>query len=477
MPHPTTRSTPFVATLLAFLVAAAPATRQQRTQLRLGMLTLGGLVTMGRHTLSQVIVALGAGQQEWSAWYRLFSRSRIRTSVLQRQVLVSVLGHLEPSEPLVVVLDATHVPRSSRRFPGVGWTKSIRSPHWKPGLHLAQRLEILSGLLPVSVDGESRTVPITDTWLRAASTRAVGTLPPQTEVEAGLRLLRWLRLTLRLAVPNERDRPIVVLADGAYSVAPMLAGLPRGCWLIARCAKNRALFALPEPEPPRRGRKRCYGPQGMTPQQTLHQSQTWQTRRIMVRGRERVLRTVVTGPWVVRGAPHHPVWLLVVKGVDHGQGVTRRQRDPQYFVVSAMAQPDGSWALPLPLGSVLQWAWQRWEVEVMHRELKSGFGLGQGQAWSAAGMQTTTRWVLWSYALVVLTAYQHWQLRSPDGGMVGRWHQPRRWSVGRALQQVRTELWQVPNLAPAWSTSPDAYVEIAAWWSTQTTAVLGQRRL
>jgi hypothetical protein len=397
--------------------------------------------------------------------------------VLQRQVLITLLGHLGPNDPLVVVLDATQVPRSSRRFPGVGWTKSLRSPHWKPGIHLAQRLEVLSGLLPLSEQGESRAVPMTETWLRAASTRPLGTLPQQTEVEAGLRLLRWLRLTLRLAVPNEGERAIVVLADGAYSVAPMLAKLPSACWLIARCAKNRALFALPSAEPPHRGRKRCYGERGATPQQTLHQRTGWQTVRIVVRGRERTLRTTVTGPWVVRGAPGHPVFLVVVKGIDRGQGATRRQREPQYFLVSAMSQADGSWELPMPVASVLQWAWQRWEVEVMHRELKSGFGLGQGQAWTATGMQTTTRWVLWSYALLILTAYQHWQLGSPDGSIVGRWHQPRRWSVGRALQQVRTEVWQLPDFAPRWTTTPDAYAEITAWWSTQTTAVLGQRRL
>ena len=64
MSHPTTRSTPFVTTLLTFLVAARPATGQQRTQLRLGMLTFGVLLTLGRHTLSQVIVGLGAGSQE-----------------------------------------------------------------------------------------------------------------------------------------------------------------------------------------------------------------------------------------------------------------------------------------------------------------------------------------------------------------------------------------------------------------------------
>jgi len=441
------------------------------------MLTLGGLLSLGRHTRSQVVVSIGAGRQEWSPWYRLLSRSRVRTSVLQRQVLSTLLGHLAPDAPLVVVLDATQLPRSSRRFPGVGWTKSIRSPHWKPGIHLAQRLEVLSGLLPLSATGDSRAVPITETWLRAASTRAVGELPEQTEVEAGVRLLRWLRLVLHLAVPNERDRAILVLADGAYSVAPMLAKLPRACWVIARCAKNRELFALPPPEPPRRGRKRCYGARGQPPQQTLHQRTGWQTISTLVRGRERILRATVTGPWVVRGAPGHPVFLVVVHGIDRGQGPTRRQRDPQYFLVSAVAHTDDTWALPLALSSVLQWAWQRWEVEVMHRELKSGFGLGQGQAWSATGMQATTRWVLWSYALVVLTAYQHWQLGSPDGGMAGRWHQPRRWSVGRALQQVRTEVWQLPDFMPRWTTTPDPYAEMAAWWSTQTTAVLGQRRL
>ena len=128
------------------------------------------------------------------------------------------------------------------------------------------------------------------------------------------------------------------------------------------------------------------------------------------------------------------------------------------------------------LATLLFWAWQRWEVEVMHRELKSGFGLGQGQAWSAAGLQQTTRWVLWSYALVVLTAYQQWGMRTPDGGMVGRWHQPRRWSVGRALQQVRAELWRHPDFTPRWTTTPDAWAEMTVWWTTQRPTVLGQRR-
>ncbi len=478
MPHPTTpSSSAFLPTLLSMLRAVAPAARQRRTHTRLAVLTLGNLLTLGRHTLSQVIVTVGAGRQEWSPWYRLFSRERVRTSVLQRQVLTTILGHLEPTDPLVVVLDATQLPRWSRRFPGVGWAKAIRSPHWKPGIHLAQRLELLSGLLPVSAAGDTRAIPITDTWVRPASARPLGAVPQQTEVEAGVRLLHWLSHMLTLAVPGERQRPVLVLADGAYSVAPMLAHLPHRCWLLARCAKNRVLFALPAPEPPRPGRKRCYGDRGPTPQQTLHTKTGWATWSVVVRGRTRPLTGHVTGPWVVRKAPSHPVFLLVVKGIDQGTGTSHRQRDPQYFLVTAQRHADGTWQLPLPVETLLGWAWQRWEVEVMHRELKSGFGLGQGQAWTSSGVQQTTRWVLWSYALVVLTAYQVWGHPSPDGGVVGRWHQPRRWSVGRAVQQVRAELWQMPEFSPRWTTSPDAWAEITTWWSTQSTAVLGQRRL
>ena len=35
----------------------------------------------------------------------------------------------------------------------------------------------------------------------------------------------------------------------------------------------------------------------------------------------------------------------------------------------------GGWALPLSAPELLGWAWQRWEIEVCHRELKAGFGL------------------------------------------------------------------------------------------------------
>jgi hypothetical protein len=359
----------------------------------------------------------------------------------------------------------------------VGWTKAPRSPKWKPGGHHAQRLELLSGLLPRSAAGDSRAVPIRETYLRSPKTRPIGGIPVQSEGIAGVRLLRWLRGLLTLAVSGERDRPILVLADGAYSTAPVIRRLPRACWLLARCATNRALFALPSHDPHRRGRKRIYGERGPTPQQTLHQRAGWQSRTVQVRGRTIPLTAVVTGPWLVRGAGGHPLMLIVVKGIDRTRATHRRRRDPQFFLVSAVESAPAQWVLPLPVEELLAWAWQRWEVEVMHRERKSGFGLGEQQAWSTNGAIGTTAWVLWTYALVILVAYEVWGLGPAPGPELGRWYRPRRWAIGRVRQELRAELWQLAEFQPTWRNTPDPWAEMDAWITTQTTATLGQRLL
>jgi hypothetical protein len=464
-------STPLLDDLLRQLRRSRSAVQQERTFARLVTLTLGSLVALGRHTLSQVIVALGAGGIDWTGWYRLFNRERIGLETLQTAVVRDLLAEVDPDRPLPVVLDATQLPRSSRTFPGSGLVKAPRTPAWRPGFHRAQRLEVLSGLLPRSAAGDSRAVPIRSMVLRSAKTGPMGDVPYQSEGAAGVALLGWLRE--RLANEGRAAQPILALADGAYSTAPVLGHLPVNTWVLARCATNRALFALPVHDPHRRGRKRVYGERGPTPQETLHAETGWSTATVTVRGRTIPLTATATGPWLVKRAPAQPVMLIVVKGIDRGRGTSRRQRDPQYYLVSAIQGPDGTWGLPVPLEELLAWAWQRWEVEVMHRELKSGFGLGDQQAWSGAGALGVTAWMLWVYALLILVGYRCWGLGpAPE---LGRWWRPRRWSVGRLLGAVRAELWRTGDFQPRWAQSPDPLTAMTAWLETQTTAALGIR--
>ena len=131
-------SRPVLPHLLPLLLALALTARQHRTRERLLTLSLGYLQTLGRHTLTGVLRSLGRDGLDWSAAYRLFSQTRFDLDIARRTLLTTVLATLGVADPLVVVLDGTQLPRTSARFPGVGWLRHPRSPVWKPGIHRAQ---------------------------------------------------------------------------------------------------------------------------------------------------------------------------------------------------------------------------------------------------------------------------------------------------------------------------------------------------
>lgn len=474
-PHDSAPPTPTLAqTWFALLAAYRPVVRQERTFVRLVLLAVASVLGFGRQTLTRGLLTLGLGDQDWTAWYRLFNQPRLHLPTLQATLLDQVLAVIPATEAVVpVVVDATQVPRTSRRFPGAGITRAMRGLRWPRGLTVAQRFVGLSLLLPRAPHGDSRALPLKWLLLRTAKTDPCGDEPERTEAQGGRDLVAWLRHQLNAA--QRATQPLLVVGDGAYSTAPVLADLPARVTVLARCARNRALFALPTYRSHGRGRQPRYGTRGPTPQATLHAATAWQQAPITVRGRTIPLTATVTGPWLIRGAPCQPLALLVVRGIDQGRGVSRRQRDPQFFLVTLTMTQEDEWALPLPLAELLAWAWQRWEVEVMHRELKSGFGLGQQQACSDQGAATVIPWLLWVYALLILTGYHTWGLGPGPTPALGRWWTARRWSIGQLRQALRQELWQLGEFQPVWTRSPDRWGQITTWVDAQTNAILGNR--
>jgi len=456
------------------LAAYRPIVRQERTFVRLILLTVACVLGFGRQTLTRWIVTLGVGTQDWTAWYRLFNKARLHVPTLHATLIDQVLTAIPASEPVVTVaVDATQLLRTSRRFPGTGITRAVRGLRWPRGLTYAQRYVGISALLPRSSGGDSRAIPLKWLLLRTAKTEPLGEAPERTETCGGRDLVDWVRSQLNAA--HRAAQPLLVLGDGAYSTAPFLADLPGRVTVLARCARNRALFALPSYRAQGRGRQPRYGERGPTPIATLHEATEWQEVHVVVRGRTIPLTATVTGPWLIQGAPFQPLALIVVRGIDRGKGTTRRQRDPQFFLVTLTMTQEDEWRLPVPLDELLAWAWQRWEVEVMHRELKSGFGLGHQQAFSDDGAATMIPWLVWVYAVFILAGYRTWGLGPGPEADLGRWWTARRWSIGRLRQGLRQDLWQLGEFQPVWRRSPDTWHEITTWVGTQTNAVLGTR--
>jgi hypothetical protein len=139
--------------------------------------------------------------------------------------------------------------------------------------------------------------------------------------------------------------------------------------------------------------------------------------------------------------------LIVVRG----KGNRRTRRKPLPFLVNAVVNDQGQWVLPLPVETLLFWAWQRWEVEVAHRELKSNFGLGHKQCWNPVAAVASVQWSAWVYALLVLAGYRTWGLCGAPAVPTRWWRGANRWSLNTLWRAYRAALWGSHEFRPLWT--------------------------
>jgi hypothetical protein len=458
--------------LFAVLAAHRAAFRQERTHQRSSALVLGWLATFGRHTITGILVALGLGQTDWTAWHRLFSRGRVDAEPLSACLLVQTLSLAPVDAPYVVGIDATQIPRTSRTMPGTSWLRHPGTAIFAAGLHRAQRFLHLAWLPQPSSAGFSRAVPLRFDPAFPAKAVPVPQYPPTKEWEAGVAALVWVRTTLDAA--GRAEQPVLGLGDGSYSTASVWARVPERVHLLARCAKNRALFAVPHTQPAR-GRRRLYGERHPRPDAWLTARRGWQRAELTVRGRTIPIQYRMAGPCLVKGAPETPLFLLVVKGSDPRRG--RKRRPATFWLVNAIADDTERWMLPWPVEHLLGWAWQRWELEVAHRELKTSFGLGEPQGWSPTAAVLTVQWAAWAYAVLVLAGIRAWGLGPGPVRAPGRWWPGSgRWSLARLWQGYRQEVWGEREFYRLFLPSGDTWGEMLDWLTLRTNATLSASR-
>jgi hypothetical protein len=407
--------------------------KQERTYQRVVALVLAEVFVFARHTVTQLLMSLGETEGDWSIWYRLFSQRRFDYEQASQVVFEETLKHVGPEEVYVVAGDATQTPRSSRKLEGSGWLRNLRTPAFMTGIHAAQRWFNGSWLIPAEA-GYSRAVPIQ--WQPAFTAKSKPKAhEPLKESEAALGFLGWLVAQLKRC--GRLTQHVLFVGDGHYDNLDLWQGLPAGVVLLARSAKNRVLYHPAPPAQAGRGRKRVYGERAATPQAIWRERRGWQSLRLWVRGRERHLQVKVRGVFLRRGAPACPLFLIVVRGKDNAH----TRRDPLPFLVNARGSDQHAWQLPLPLETLLFWAWQRWEIEVAHRELKSNFGLGNKQCFNPHAAVASVQWSAWVYALLLLAGYRTYGLSGAPPVPTRWWRGAPRWSLNTLWRAYRAAFW------------------------------------
>ncbi len=461
---------PLLTTLMALLEQHRPLYKQERVYQRAVALLLAEIFAFSRHTVTQLLLTLGVTEGDWSSWYRLFSRQRFDEAGAARTVLAAVLAELGPRELLVTGFDGFQVPRRSQQMPGTGWAPALGTAPFKRGLERAQRFVEGSWLLPLE-QGYSRALPLR--CLPLLTIKGVPSAAPlRKEWEGGWQYLQWLRDTLDDM--GRTEQPILALADATFDTVGMWAELPQRVSLVVRTKRNRALFELPVPGAGP-GRPPLYGAKAPPPAAWLRQRAAFRKYTVQVRGRLVTMRARLVGPLVRDGLPHRPLFLLVIGGGARPPGSRRARYEPAFFLISAV-QRQGQWQLPLPLPQLLPWLWQRWELEVAHREMKSGFGLGDKQCWQFHAATLSVQWSAWAYALLLLAGYRTWGVVAGPAPP-GRWRRlPGRWSFNTLWRAYRAALWGQSEFRASWSPSQDNWLKKEPFLAAMHNAILAASR-
>jgi hypothetical protein len=378
---------------------------QERTFVRAEAVLLGLLASYGRRTVARALAGEGRAQVDWTADYRTFSRSPWKADELFFGVLATALPHLPTTGFIPALMDDTSMRKRSRVIAAARWLRDPLSPPFHVNLKYGLRCVHLALPLPLFEDGHGARAISIDFQL-APSAKKPGRRASPAEIEAyrtakeamslptrGVAALAALRSKLdRLGAA---DRPLLGVVDGSYTNRKVLRHLPDRVDLLGRARKDMVL-CWPAPT----GGRRVYGERLPTPDAIrTDTSRPYQHAVCHYGGAPRTIRFKELNHvlWRTGGGRRLLRLLILAPTPYHGPGRAGRwlYRDPAYLITTDLDSP-----APVLIQAYLD----RWQIEVLHRDLKSGLGLGQAQVWSDESVPRLHPAVVAAYAMLTLAA-------------------------------------------------------------------------
>ena len=379
---------------------------QQRSLQRAIALAFGILCGVGRRTLTRAISFQGNTQKDWSADYKVFSRSVWQPRALFHPILDQAIQE-QHLERIVVSTDDTRVWRQGQHVPQTQWHRDPMGPPFQTNLRWGHRFLQASLVLPLYLqDPESspRSIPVR--FEMAPVVKKPG--PRATEADRQeyrrqkkahnlsvqfVALTRELRA--RLNQTGHEPKRLFQVGDGSFCNRTVLAEdwESQNVTLVVRCRKDIVLCKRAPGKGPR-----FYGKVKFTPQEVRRREARarWQKGRIFHGGCYREVRyKELTKIYWQGGSRRRVVRLLVVAPVGYRTSKHGRKyyRQPAYLLTTDLATP----ALVL-----LQAYFDRWGIEVNHRDEKEILGVGQAQVWNEQSVSKVPALLVAMYSWLLL---------------------------------------------------------------------------
>jgi hypothetical protein len=421
---------------------------QQRTFQRAGRQALGSLVCLGRRCLSRIIWTNGGQNRSWSAEYFLHSRCQWQPQQLFRPILTRALAYC-PQRLVGVALDDTRLRKSGRSIPQAFYQRDPMSPPFHLNLVLGLRFLQASLLLPLhrTTSVGTRALPIRFeevSRIKRPGKKATEEMKRQYRELVKQKNLshrfvamgKQLRLEMDLA--GGHDKILVLTGDGSFCNRTCFADIPERSVLLVRARKDAKLcFRAPTDS------RRFYGVEKFTPEQVRQDdSRAWKTTKIFYGGKRRKIRyKEISEVYWQRGGGKRPLRLIVIAPTPYRKSKSKRlyYRDPAYLLTSDLRSS---------LKQLLQIYFDRWQIEVNHREEKDTLGVGQAQLWNPTSVPKQPVLAVAAYSALLLASLLAFGAERGNAyAQLPKWrHKARRPSCLDLVTLLRKEMTEKPRL-------------------------------
>ena len=379
---------------------------QERSFVRAIALAFGILCGVGRRTLTRAISFQGNTQKDWSADYKVFSRSPWQPRALFHPILEQAIQEHQLKR-IVMSTDDTRVWRTGKHVPQTQWHRDPMGPPFQTNLRWGHRFLQASLVLPLyqqNPEHSSRSIPVR--FELAPVIKKPGKKASEQEWTAYRQLKKEKNLSVQfvsltkevrehLNQTGHRSQRLVQVGDGSFCNRTVLQEdwEAQNVTLLVRCRKDIVLCR----RAPGQGR-RFYGKTKFTPEQVRRSDSRarWQKASVFHGGCFRdVHYKELTRIYWQGGSRKKQVRLLVVAPVGYRTSKNGRTyyRQPAYLLTTD---------LTTPAVKLLQDYFDRWGIEVNHRDEKHILGVGQAQVWNEHSVSKVPALVVAMYSWLLL---------------------------------------------------------------------------
>jgi hypothetical protein len=379
---------------------------QQRTFHRALRQALGSLVCLGRRCLSRIIWTWGGQQRSWSAEYFLHSRCQWHPQDLFAPILRRALAYC-PGRLVGMAVDDTRLPKTGRCIPQAFYQRDPLSPPFHVNIRLGLRFLQASLLVPLHRLAQVSTRALPICFEEVSCVKKPGRKAKPEDWQAyklatkqhnlSQRFVDSMRHLRQMLDQAGGEKKILVLAvDGSFCNRTCLRAARDRTELVARARKDAVLCgAAPA------GSRRFYSTEKFTPEQVRQdEGRPWKTTKIFYGGQRRKVRyKEVTPVYWQHGGGRLPLRLIVVAATPYCKRKSSKfyYRRPAYLLTTDLKSS---------AKQLLQIYFDRWQIEVNHRDEKDTLGVGQAQLWNETSVPKQPVLSVAAYSALLLASLQ-----------------------------------------------------------------------